>query len=79
MFKLESTSPIQKSSAREDYVLNYLRSNGESSISAITDNPEGCSKAGAKKAIYTLVRSGDIIRTNPEEKTKPAIYKIVNE
>jgi RecA-family ATPase len=77
-FILESTSPIQKTSAREDYVMTYLRDNGESSLSDIINNASGCTKSGAKKAIYSLVKSGDIIRTNPEEKTKTAIYKIIN-
>jgi RecA-family ATPase len=78
VFKLETTSPIQKSSVREEYVLNYLRENGESSVASITENAVGCSKTGARKALYLLASKGEVIRTNPEEKTKTAIYKIVD-
>lgn len=74
---IEPTSPIQKTSSREDYVLTYLRENGESLVLDIIENPIGCTKQGAKKAIYSLVKSGDIIRTNPKEGNKGAKYKII--
>jgi len=76
-FYLEQTSPIQKTSSREEYVLNYLRENGESSVTEIIENPIGCTKQGARKAIYSLVKSDDIIRTNPKEGNKSAKYKII--
>jgi RecA-family ATPase len=74
---IEPTSPIQKTSSREDYVLTYLRENGESLVSDIIENPIGCTKQGAKKAVYSLVKSGDIVRTNPKEGNKGAKYKVV--
>jgi RecA-family ATPase len=73
---IEPTSPIQKTSRREDYVLTFLRENGESSSAEIMANPIGCTPSGAKKAIQSLKKSGDIIRTNPEDGTKTARYKI---
>jgi RecA-family ATPase len=77
-FYLESTSTIQKTSSREDYVINFLRENGESSTIEIMKSPIGCTKIGSKKAIYSLLDSGDIVRTNPEEGNKGARYKIVD-
>jgi RecA-family ATPase len=76
VFKLQSTSPAKKSSIREEYVLNFLKENGESTTTAIIKDPIICTSQGARKAIYSLVKSGDIIRINPEEGNKIAIYKI---
>ena len=75
-FYLQTTSPVKKTSGREEYVLNYLTENGESTISQISSNPIGCTTQGAKKAIYTLVKSKEIIRTNPDDGNKVAKYKI---
>ncbi len=77
VFTLSATSPVQKTSIREEYVLEYLRENGESSLTDIINNATVCTKSGAKKAIYSLTRSGNIIRTNPETGTKGAKYKVV--
>jgi RecA-family ATPase len=76
IFYFNLISPIKKTGSREDYVLNFLRENGESLISEIIENPMGCSKDGAKKAIYSLAKSGEIIRSNPETGNKGAKYKI---
>jgi RecA-family ATPase len=78
IFYLESTSTIQKTSSREDYVINYLKDNGESTITEIIESPVGCTKQGAKKAIYSLAKSGDIVRSNPKEGNKGAKYKIAD-
>ena len=77
MFYLESTSPISKNSGREEYVMNYLRENGESLVSEIIENPIGYAKQGIRKTIYNLAKDGKIIRTNPETGTKGAKYNIV--
>ena len=77
IFYLLLTSPIKKSSSREEYVLNFLREAGESTIAEIIKNPIGCTVQGARKTVFALAKSGDIVRTNPEDKTKSAIYKIV--
>jgi RecA-family ATPase len=77
IFYLQLTSPVQRSSSREEYVLGFLKENGESTIAEIIKNPVGCTAQGARKAIFSLAKSGDIIRTNSNEKTKTAIYKIV--
>ena len=76
IFYLESTSPVLKTSSREEYVLSFLKDNGESSVTDIMKNPIGCTSTGAKKAIYSLVKSGDIIRTNPKDGNKGARYNI---
>lgn len=76
IFYFQPTSTIQKTGSREDYVLTYLKDNGESTISQIVENPVGCTKQGAKKAIYSLVKSGIVIRTNPQEGNKGAKYNL---
>ena len=77
IFRMEQTSPVKRSSSREEYVLNYLRENGESTVAAICENAIGCTKTGAKKAIYVLAKLGEIVRTNPEEGNKSAKYKYI--
>jgi predicted ATP-dependent serine protease len=77
IFYLQSISPVQKSSVREDYVLNYLKENGESSLSSIMKNATGCAPSGAKKAVYALLDLGTIYRTNPEAGNRGAKYKLV--
>lgn len=77
VFYLQTTSPIKRSSVREEYVLNFLRENGDSTIAEIIKNPIGCTSKGARSTIFDLAKTGDIIRTNPEDKTKAAIYKII--
>jgi RecA-family ATPase len=77
IFYLQTISTIQKTSSREDYVLTFLRDNGESTVSEIMENPTGCTRQGAKKAIYSLAKNGDITRTNPEEGNRGAKYKVV--
>jgi RecA-family ATPase len=78
LFKIQSTSPIKKSSNREEYVLNFLKENGESTIAEIMKNPIGCTPLGARKTVFDLAKIGEVIRTNPNDKTKTAIYKIVD-
>jgi len=77
IFYLQQTSPAQKSSSREEYVMTFLRENGESSVAEIIKNPIGCTVQGARKAVFALAKTGDIVRTNPQDKTKTAIYKIM--
>ena len=77
IFYLLPTSPVHRSSSREEFVINFLKENGESTISEIIKSPVGCTAQGARKAIFSLAKSGDIARSNPEDKTKAAIYKIV--
>jgi hypothetical protein len=77
LFTLAPTSIIKKSTAREEFVLNYLAEHGESLVSDIVEVPIGCTKQGAKKAVYALAKEGKIIRTNPEEGNKGARYKLV--
>lgn len=77
IFYLLPTSPVQRSSSREEFVINFLKENGESTIAEIIKSPIGCTVQGARKAIFSLAKSGYITRSNPEDKTKAAIYKIV--
>jgi hypothetical protein len=74
IFFMRPTTLIKKNSGRDEFVLTYLLEHGESAISEIVENPIGCSKDGARKAIFKLAKEGKIIRTNPEEGTKPAKY-----
>jgi hypothetical protein len=75
-FSLVKTINTLKTSGREEFVLEYLFLHGESAINSIIENPIGCSKDGARKAIYTLVDKGKIIRTNPEDGNKLAKYDL---
>jgi len=77
VFYMQSTTPIQKTSAREEYVLEYLMENGESTVVDIMKNSTGCTPQGAKKAVYSLSKQKLIVRTNPEDGNKNARYKIV--
>lgn len=77
VFYLELTSPINKNNGREEFVLDYLRENGESLVSDIIENPIGYAKQGIRKAIYTLAKNGKVIRTNPETGKKGAKYNLV--
>jgi RecA-family ATPase len=76
-FYFESTSPINKNNGREEYILNYLRENGESLVSDIIENPAGYAKQGIRKTIYNLAKDNKVIRTNPETGNKGAKYNIV--
>jgi RecA-family ATPase len=77
IFYLKSTSNIRKNSGREEFIINYLMEHGESAINTIIENPIGCTKQGARKAIYSLAKEGKIVRVNPEAGNKNAIYALV--
>jgi len=77
LFYLESTSPINKNNGREEYILSFLKDNGESLVADIIENPLGYAKQGVRKAIYKLAKDGMVVRTNPESGNKGAKYDIV--
>ena len=76
-FHLVPVTTIKKNSGREEFVLDYLSEHGESALANIIESPIGCTKEGARKAVYSLVDKGKIVRTNPEEGTKNAKYILV--
>jgi hypothetical protein len=77
LFYLTPISPIAKNNGREEYVLSFLRDNGESLVSEIIENPIGYSKQGIRKVIYNLAKEGRIIRTNLDAGNKGAKYTVV--
>ena len=77
LFYLEITSPVSKNNEKEGFVLDYLLQNGESLTLDIVKNSQEYPETSIRKAIYTLSKSGKIIRTNPETGKKNAKYDLV--
>lgn len=59
----------------EEFVLSFLKENGDSEKDAICGSAAECSPGTAKNAIFSLVEKGLIVRTNPDKNFKiKAIY-----
>ena len=57
--------PVISFSPSESFVIKYLKEHGESTVSIIASNADGCSDIAAKRAVYKLANSGLTERKNP--------------
>jgi len=69
-FTLTATErdPYAGSTASEDYVIKYLKTNGASKIGDIKNAADTCTSRAAQDAVYRLVGKMTVKRTNPLER-----------
>jgi hypothetical protein len=73
---LEKLKPLPPS---QDGVIRYLKGHGPAKMSVIMGAADMCEPGTAKKAVYALVQSGKVYRTNPDEQGQgvEAVYDLV--
>ena len=80
-FYLSPAAPKEKAMGKgEDFVMGYLKENGASDKDSICGSVVDVSADTARRAIYSLIDEGKIIRTNPSKDKKiKAIFDLVAE
>lgn len=63
-----------KFSKSEQYVMGYLRSNGDAEITTITEAADSCSPASARQAVYSLTSKGIVERKDTGKQGMKAVY-----
>lgn len=79
-FYLSPAAPKEKSAALSpacQYVKDFLKKNGASLTSAITDNADTCSPSAARAAIYKLVNMGLAYRVDKGAGKKEATFDLI--
>ncbi len=61
----------------EEFVIRFLKANGDSEMSKITGNADCCTAEQARKAVYSLTQKGITERTDKGSQGKKAIYGLV--
>lgn len=76
-FKLSHYENQEKLSPKEQYIINYLFTHGESYTNDIIKDVTICKPDQLRKSIFPLVKKNKIYCVNPNEKTNGAIYALV--
>jgi hypothetical protein len=80
-FYLSAAEAKEKPMGRgEEFVMSFLKKNGASDKDAICGSAIDCSSDTARRAIYSLIDEGKILRSNPSKDKKiKAIFDLVSD
>ncbi len=69
---------VQKLSKSKEYVVQFLKTNGASTIEDIMNNADTCSDKAARQAVYDLAADGTVYRTNAGGQGLSATYDLTS-